>query len=744
MSKRRRNNKDRTKGGSGILASGSGVLPDNGEKGGLFGRCILLFVLSAALAVVVLAVHWPALATEALSYDDQQYMTENMLVRDPCWGSAWRFLSEVFAPSTVEGYYQPLNMISLMLDYAMGGRPDNLRPFHFTSLLLHAANTLLIFWLLYMFFGRVWPAALVSLLFGVHPLTVEPIPWVGERKTLLSAFFGLWCLIFYIAYARKGGKWCYVGCLLAYVLALMSKPTSTPLPVAMLLLDYWPLNRFGRQAVIEKLPFFAIGILSAVITYISQSTTAGAHSPGEYDFFHVPLVLGHNIIFYLYKIVWPANLSSHYPFPDPVSISDGMVLAGVVGTFLLMTVLLISWRWTRALLAGWLIFFVTIFPTMQVIGFSNVIASEKFAYLPSVGILLILAWLLKGIWDSSGGVRVMAVRRAGIVFVVVVVSVFEVRAVRNYYPHWTNTVTLFDRMVSMTPEVALLHNALGSAYMDDGRVDEAIASYRRSIELDSSHSGVYNNLAIALFEKGREDEAVKYYQLGIKLEPSNASSYYNLANVLLKRGRLDDALRNYDIALRLRPGYPVIHFGYGRALVAKGLFDDGIEHYRRAEKLMASNPDIYYYWAKALEGKGAVAEAMAKYDRALELKSDYADAYNNLAVLHAKSDNYERAAALLKKAIEYRPGYVKAYNNLGNVYYKQERMGEAMEYYRSALRIEPDNFAAHYNLANILLRQGSPDKAIEHYREALRVRPGHAGAQKGLDLALTLQQRSGG
>jgi len=213
----------------------------------------ILVILSLSVCACVAAAHWPALSAQALSFDDHEYMAENPLVQNPGWSSARRFLTEVLEPSTIGGYYQPLNMISLMLDYALGGRPDNLLPFHRTSLALHMANTALVIVLLYLLFGRAWVAAGVGLLFGLHPMTVETITWVGERKTLLAAFFALWSLIIYVYFTRKGNWKLYFGCMVMYVLALMSKPTSLPLPAAMLLMDYWPLGRgnaaYGLLAV---------------------------------------------------------------------------------------------------------------------------------------------------------------------------------------------------------------------------------------------------------------------------------------------------------------------------------------------------------------------------------------------------------------------------------------------------------------------------------------------------------------
>ncbi|MFH0980558.1 MAG: glycosyltransferase family 39 protein, partial [Planctomycetota bacterium] len=227
----------------------------------------LLAVLILVVALTVAAVHWPALSAQTLSFDDAQYLTKNLLVQNPSWASAGRFLREVLEPSTVSGYYQPLAMISLMLDHALGGRADQLRPFHRTSLILHISNTALVIVLLYLLFRQAWVAVAVGLLFGLHPLTVEPIPWIGERKTLLATFFALCCFITYVGYARRRSWKRYVACLVWFVLALMSKPTTTPLPVLLLLLDYWPLRRLNKRAVLEKVPFLIIAGLSAVITF---------------------------------------------------------------------------------------------------------------------------------------------------------------------------------------------------------------------------------------------------------------------------------------------------------------------------------------------------------------------------------------------------------------------------------------------------------------------------------------------
>ncbi len=538
---------------------------------------VLAGLLVCAVCLIVLVVHLPAVSARALSFDDNSYMTENPLVQKPSWNSAWTFLREVWSPSTVAGYYQPLSMISLMLDYSAGGRPYNLAPFHKTSLALHMMNTGLIIVLLYLLFGKPMPAAIVGLIFGVHPMTVEPIPWVGERKTLLAAFFALWCLIFYVRYARKSGWTWYTACLVAYVLALMSKPTSTPLPMVLLLLDYWPLGRLSRKTIVEKLPFFAIGAFSAMVTYISQKNVGGVIGPGDYSWTRAPLLVCHNIIFYLSKMIWPVDLTSHYPYPTPFSLSSPMILAGVIGTAVLIVFVLISLRWSRAFATGGLIFFLVLLPTIQIVGFSPVIASDKFAYLPSVGLLMVLAW---GIAKIQG----VKAKRA-LVAVAGVIVILECVGTRSYLKVWQTTETLNRRLLALSPRGAVVHYKVGTDLYRSGEVDGGIEHLREAIRLDPNHYLAYLNLGSALEMKGDPNAAIACYQEVIRRDPKCFPGYSNLATTLASQGKVDESIRCLQQAIRLKPDFVIARFNLAVAYDMKGQLEEAIREYREVLKL---------------------------------------------------------------------------------------------------------------------------------------------------------------
>jgi len=647
-------------------------------------------VLLIAVCLVVIVTHWPALSKEALFSDDNQYLTQNPLVQKPGWSSVRRFLTEVLEPSTVEGYYQPLTMISLVVDYALGGRPNNLQQFHYTSLALHAANTALVVVLLYLLFGQLWVAAAVGLLFGVHPMTVEPIVWVGERKTLLAAFFALWSLVLYVYYTRKNDSKLYAGCLILYVAALMSKPTSIPVPALMLLMDYWPLRRLKWRTILEKLPFFVIGGIFAAITYISQSRTAAVTTPAAQGAMRVLLVICHNIIFYLYKIVWPVNLSPFYAVPKPLTLSNPYVLAGLIGTCILIPLLLISLRWTRGLFTGWLFFFIAVFPAMGVVGFTIVIASDKFVYLPSVGLLMILTSFL--CW-SVGAKRFtnLSVRRLVVVIAVFILTGAEAIATRQQMVHWQDTETIYKYVLKLTPDAAPVHISLGVALESQGKVDEAISHYRRALQIEPDSPRAYYNLGVAFTLKGKLDEAVAHYRRALSIKPDYVNAHNNLGLVLKSQGRLDEAISHFRQALLIEPDHIEVHRNLGNALSAQGRFDESISHYLKA----------------------------------LEVKPDFAEAHYNMALSLRSLGRIDEAIDHFSQAVRFKPNFVAAHNNLARTFVMAGRFDSALEHFYEALRLKPDSAAALNGIAFILVNH--PDPAVRDPNRAIEL-ASHAAA----------------
>ena len=535
-----------------------------------------LIILITAVCVAVLAVHWPVLSAKVLSFDDDLFVGENSpLVQNPGWVLAKRALTEVFSPSLVTGYYQPLPVISIMADCAMGGSSGNLVPFHRTSLAIHIFNTALVVVLLYFLFGRPIPAAIGGLLFGVHPLSIEPVAWISDRKTLLAAFFSLWSLIFYVYSrtthnARRTTVPLYVGSLVAYLFALMSKPTSIPIPVLMLALDYWPLNRLRSQdsrlqtrltsLILEKIPFFILGIAFTIVTVISNNRSLGislsSRIEGAIQLLHTFLTVCYLTIFYLRKVFWPMNLSSVYVLPEPLSLSNWVILAAVFGMFVLIAGLLFSLRQTRALLAGFLVFFLAILPVLGIVPFSNwVVASDKYVYLPSVGLLMILTSFLRWLCGTGGAGRAL-VRSITAAAVILVLACTETVATRRYLVYWRDSTSFFERMITITPNAPPLLNNLGNAYKVEGSFDKATVCYLRGLQIEPNDPELNYNFAVTLQAMGKIEQAVDYYRKAVQAEQTRAASYNNLGIILLSQGKLNQAADCFRQTLLLNPDRP--------------------------------------------------------------------------------------------------------------------------------------------------------------------------------------------
>jgi tetratricopeptide (TPR) repeat protein len=601
------------------------------------GRSSSSAAVFAAIAVsvcaIVYAVHRPVLTAQAYCFDDKMYLTDNALVRNPGWNSAARLMKEILKPSTVGGYSHPLTMISLMLDYALGGRPEDLRQFHRTSLWLHVMNTALVMGLVYLLFEQPWAAGMAGLLFGLHPLTVEPIAWLSQRKTVLAATFALGSLTLYVLYAGKPRRAFYGGSLVAYAASLLSKPSALPLPVLMLLLDYWPMRALSKRRLVQKIPFFIVGGVSIVVTAISQARTMGVRLPGSGNPTRSPAAVCYKVMFYLGKIVWPAHLSPYYEAPDPLTVFNPVVLAGVIVTPLLIVALLVSWRWTRCLLVGGLFFLVSLLPVLGLVGFSWTFAFDNYLYLPMVGLLLSVGYILTRCWNPASIQARPIYWRRMTVAAAATLTIAEAIAVRRVLAHWQTTEGLMRYMLVLSPEAAPLHNILGGLLVMEGRMNDGIRHLNRSLQLDPSSSVTHENIAAALARQGHTDQAIAHYNEVLRLGPAAPRTHYNLGNALLKQGKLQDALEHYRQAVQLRPDFVEAENNLGSVLVRLGRTDEAIEHFTHAVRLRPDFINARKNLASALARQGKLDEAVGQYRQVLRLQPEDAEALRALEAL---------------------------------------------------------------------------------------------------------------
>jgi tetratricopeptide (TPR) repeat protein len=624
----------------------------------------LALVTGAALATLI--AHFPVLHSQARSLDDQQYVHENGLVQDPGWHSAETFLAEIIRPSTVCGYNQPLAMISLMLDTAAGGSPANLAPYRRTNLLLHIANVTLLGWLLYLLFGDALAAGLGAALFGLHPITVEPVAWIAERKGLLAAFFCLWALILYVRFVRRHSMGAYVACIAAFALALLSKPAAVSLPLLIMVLNWWPLRRPLKTALLETLPLMGLAAVSAIITFLGQQQIESAITPGAAPLMQAVLKPLYAVGLYLQKLVWPANMSGYYVAPAPLRLSDPVVLVRLALPLLLVVIALLTCRRTRSVAAGFMFFLLAIAPTLGVVGFTNVVASDKFCYLPMIGFVLlatagVAAALAHPTWRAGAG-------RVALVTAVPAVILFTWGAMtRRTLQSWRDTETLFEYQIRTSRCPWQPHAALASFLRRQDRLDESLAHYEEAIRLHPQAWRERKNYALALAQAGRLDAAIGQHDQALRLRPDNVELYYSAAGTLMAAGRVDDAIVYYERALTLAPDYESAHYNLAIALAKAGRNEAAIAAYRHllqqspqhwrarcnlallliqagepaaavreCEQALAvapDNADVRTIFAGALAAAGRKADALAQYQTVLKQHPDHKAAQGGLAQL---------------------------------------------------------------------------------------------------------------
>jgi Flp pilus assembly protein TadD len=598
-------------------------------------RIAAMVATGLVVAIVVAAAHWPVLKAQALSLDDAEFVTENPLVSHPSWSSAGRFFDEVLHPSTVRGYYLPLSMISLMLDVAAGGKSDNLRAFHRTSLALHVANTLLIVLLLYRLFGAGLPAVLVGLLFGLHPLTVEPTAWIGERKTLLATFFALASLLAYVRSTRQTGVGWLLASLALFLPALLSKPTVTTLPLLMLVLDYWPLKRLSREAVVEKIPFFLLALIFGAITYVSQAHASGIVEATRSTYLQWPLKISYLLVFYLVKIVWPSPLSCVYPIPRSFALSSPLVLLSLLGVGALTVLLALMARRARGPLAGWAFFILALAPTLGLIQYSWVTASDKYLYLAGLGLLMILAWALTVVWAGDAG----GVTRARILLLVPVLVILGLEAwgTRSTLRHWTDSLTLFRHMETVAPEAPVVQDQLGIILLESSP-EEGVRHLRRAIELAPHYVDGQYNLGVVLGAQGRLDEGIRHLQEADRLRPGDPRTLRFLGTFLRQARRLPEAEAALRRAVQRNPSDAEVAVELGNTLVLGGRGAEAAEQFERAVTLAPADAEAHFRLAITMLGLPGRAAAGANHLReAIRLRSDWPDPVNALAWLLATS-----------------------------------------------------------------------------------------------------------
>ncbi len=558
--------------------------PESGRRnpGQVLAICGLL-VLAIGLVFGQTVCH------QFVNYDDNEFLYENPHVSPGLTGSgiAW-------ALTHFEGHYWiPLTRISSMLDCQLYGLKAG--GHHLTNVLLHAATTILLFLIFWRMSGGLWPSALVAALFAVHPLHVESVAWVTERKDVLSGLFFVLALAAYVWYVRSPrslGR--YLLLVTVFVLGLMTKPMLVTLPLVLLLLDYWPLGRmafaageaaptvaggrssrfsFPLRVVLEKVPLLAMTAVFCVLTSSAMHETVVApehlslSSRWATPWFPTWSICTSSFA----RRDWPCFIRTrqlHLPLGKVIGAAA--VLAGVSAAALAFR------RRCPYLLMGWLWYLGMLMPVIGVVQLGWHARADRFTYLPQIGLYMALAW------GAADACRSWPYRRWACGVTSVLVLAILMGCAWRQTCFWRDSETLWTHALACTSQNCLAHNSLGMALDSQGRSDEAMAQYQKALEIKPNYIHALNNLGVAFARLNRLDEAMAQYQKAVQLQPDYVEAHYNLGNALAKRGRMDEARAHYQQAVDIKPDYLKAHYNLGGVLAARGRLDEAVAHYRQA------------------------------------------------------------------------------------------------------------------------------------------------------------------
>lgn len=680
-------------------------------------------------------VFWPVLTAEFLTYDDPLYVVDNPHI------GRWSGDSLLWPWTTFEmGHWHPLTWYSLMLDGWLFGKQA--AAFHRTNLLLHTANTLLLWWGLRRLTGSVWRSAWVAALFAVHPLHVEPVAWISSRKDVLSGLFVLASLGTYAWYGQSGARVAYGLTGLGYGLGLLAKGSVVLWPLVLLGLDVWPLRRWQacgwRSCLRDKLPFLVLaGMFSGVALWAAQASGA------MQDLQRYPLEvrLANAVVAYatyLLKTVFPVGLAPFYPHPG-VSLSWGAVTASAVVLLSLSVGVWLLRDRSPAAGMGWWWFVVLLLPVMGLFQAGVQASADRYTYLPLVGLFVGVCWTWPAA-ESLRGLRLLGSAVGGAAVLVCAVLSWQQAG------RWRDSVTLFTHAAQVTPPHVQVELNLAVAWKRAGRTDAARRHFEQAVRLDPQSNVALFHWGQELLEAGDTAQAVEVLTRARELNPRVVDVRLALGRAYAARGDTELALAEFRAAVELAPKHPLTQGELGAALHAAGRRDEALPHLRLAAEL--ARPPSPLAWTNlgmVLAELGRTDEALASFSRAVQLDPQFLAARLHRARLLHLQGAYEQAVDDWAAAVQLDPQQGVARQNLAadlvNVGIRQANRGElaaATATFRQAVQVSPTSFEAHYYLGRALAWQNQGADAVGAYRTALELRP--AAAEVRVELAKLLIQ----
>ncbi|MBP7766416.1 MAG: tetratricopeptide repeat protein [Syntrophaceae bacterium] len=657
-------------------------------------KIIIILILS----ILTLYVYWQVQDFEFINYDDQIYVTQNYQVQ-----SGLTFKTVVYSfTDTRTANWHPLTMLSHALDWQLFG--NGAGGHHWTNLILHILNTVLLFLLLNAMTGAVWRSALVAALFAVHPINVESVAWVAERKNVLSTFFWFLTMLFYVWYVRNPGWKRYVPVFLCFALGLMTKPMLVTLPFVLLLMDYWPLNRTlvgtrGREEISagiqvkktgwlflvgEKIPLFILTGVFVWITLYTQSIAGAVMSTASLPMFQRLANAIAAYVLYIRKMILPFDLSVFYPRSN---IEAFQILASSLILIILSLAALRHYRSRSYILVGWLWFVGTMVP---VIGFVQVGAqsmADRYAYVPFIGLFIVVVWAAADLAEKNDRIKM------GVVLITVcIISAFSFIAWERCRL-WGDSFALWNDTLK-NHENAFAHNMRGVASVARGQYLQALTDYTAAIRLDKKMAEAFSNRAIVYEKLGQQDNALRDFNQAIQLKLNFADAYYNRGLLFIQRNRLDEAVTDLTTAINIQPETADYYNNRGVAFRLKGEYEKSFADINRALKLDPNFAEAYFNRGLINQIQRQDVAAVVNFSEALRIKPHYVDARFHRGLVFSSIGKHDQAIKDFYNVLKTDPNHIPTLKNLALTLIKIKRYEESYDQVRKVLHINPNDHEA--------------------------------------------------
>ncbi|MBI4844392.1 MAG: tetratricopeptide repeat protein [Nitrospirae bacterium] len=683
-----------------------------------------VYLSALFVAVTAFIVFLPALGNGFLIWDDDTLVTDNLHIRSLGIDS----IKWIFTNVGISIWY-PATMLSFAADYAVWGL--NPKGFHLTNNILHSLNAFFVFMLVYRLVNAggderwrgkpaIAAAAATALLFGVHPLRVESVAWIAERKDVLYSFFYLLSILAYLKYASldAGRKKYYFLSIFLFALSLMSKPMAVTLPVVLLILDSYPLKRLDAKggtvnALIEKIPYALLSIASSAATVMTNVSKGSLMGLETHPVWTRLLVAAKAYLFYLYKMMIPLKLAPYYPYPDKGEILSWGYIGGMAA-FLAITAAVFIYR-KRAVASAWAYYLVSLLPVIGIVQLGSYAAANRYTYLPMLG-----PFILIGV--ATGSVFLRAGKKGLQAFVIVLMLIAAgVLSTITWGDtgNWKDTVTLWSYQIRLHPDkVPIAYTNRGIEYAKQGQTELALADYNKAVGVDPKYVKAYNNRGVAYASLKRYKEAIADYDIAIRLNPKLAEAYSNRGVAYGMLGDSEKTIRDCGRAIELNPGIPDSYYNRGIAYMDAGDYENAVNDFSTALKLNPWHLKAYNNRGNAYAKLERHELAIKDYGTAIEINAKSFESYFNRANEYLKLNDLRSAVKDFSSVIDINPRVVSAYNNRGNAYNKLGEFEAALRDYKRVIEMEPSNGAAYFNMGILYVKLKDGKKAVENFRIA--------------------------